>query len=118
MQADGSGDPQTTAPLADALLRYTARGDAPPDARGWGRAAGLHYLEVMALQANTQVSLNAEYERLAVRQLHHSIAPNIPALQVIEGPIGRDGGRSEGKAVGISSYVRDPDGNLVEFIIY
>jgi len=35
--------------------------------------------------------------------------------KVIEGPVPRQGGR---KAAGSSVYVRDPDGNLLEFIIY
>jgi catechol 2,3-dioxygenase-like lactoylglutathione lyase family enzyme len=35
--------------------------------------------------------------------------------KVIEGPVARQGGR---KAAGSSTYVRDPDGNLLEFIIY
>jgi catechol 2,3-dioxygenase-like lactoylglutathione lyase family enzyme len=36
----------------------------------------------------------------------------------IEGPIARVGGRSGGRDVGISVYVRDPDENLLEFISY
>jgi catechol 2,3-dioxygenase-like lactoylglutathione lyase family enzyme len=35
--------------------------------------------------------------------------------KVIEGPVARQGGR---RAAGTSTYVRDPDGNLLEFIIY
>ena len=38
--------------------------------------------------------------------------------EVIEGPVERIGGRDRGQARGISRYVRDPDGNLLEFIIY
>ena len=38
--------------------------------------------------------------------------------KVIEGPVKRDGGRNGGKAVGTSMYIRDPDMNLLEFIIY
>lgn len=34
------------------------------------------------------------------------------------GPVRREGGRGDGKAVGTSLYTRDPDGNLVEFIVY
>lgn len=37
--------------------------------------------------------------------------------KIIEGPAPRDGGRGGG-TVGQSVYVRDPDGNLLEFIIY
>ena len=35
--------------------------------------------------------------------------------KIIEGPVPRQGGR---KKIGSSVYVRDPDGNLLEFIIY
>jgi catechol 2,3-dioxygenase-like lactoylglutathione lyase family enzyme len=34
---------------------------------------------------------------------------------IIEGPVEREGGR---RAVGVSRYVRDPDGNLLEFMHY
>jgi catechol 2,3-dioxygenase-like lactoylglutathione lyase family enzyme len=35
--------------------------------------------------------------------------------KIVEGPVARQGGR---RAAGSSVYVRDPDGNLLEFIIY
>lgn len=38
--------------------------------------------------------------------------------EVIEGPVERVGGRDGGTATGVSHYVRDPDGNLLEFIRY
>ncbi len=38
--------------------------------------------------------------------------------RVIEGPVERDGGRDGGRAKGMSLYVRDPDANLLEFMIY
>ena len=38
--------------------------------------------------------------------------------KVIEGPVERQGGRSGGRAKGTSVYIRDPDANLLEFIIY
>lgn len=34
------------------------------------------------------------------------------------GPVPRTGGRSQGKLTGQSVYIRDPDGNLLEFIVY
>ena len=37
---------------------------------------------------------------------------------VIEGPAPRQGGRNGGVDTGTSRYIRDPDGNLLEFIIY
>jgi catechol 2,3-dioxygenase-like lactoylglutathione lyase family enzyme len=36
-------------------------------------------------------------------------------IEIVEGPVARDGGR---RAAGSSVYVRDPDGNLVEFMTY
>jgi catechol 2,3-dioxygenase-like lactoylglutathione lyase family enzyme len=38
--------------------------------------------------------------------------------KIIEGPGPRDGGRNGGTVTGQSVYVRDPDGNLLEFMIY
>ncbi len=38
--------------------------------------------------------------------------------ELIEGPVGRVGGRSAGTDEGMSVYTRDPDGNLVELISY
>ena len=35
-----------------------------------------------------------------------------------EGPVERVGGRDGGRATGTSLYTRDPDGNLLEFIVY
>jgi catechol 2,3-dioxygenase-like lactoylglutathione lyase family enzyme len=34
------------------------------------------------------------------------------------GPVPREGGRDGGRRVGTSLYTRDPDGNLLEFIVY
>jgi len=34
------------------------------------------------------------------------------------GPVPREGGRNGGRQVGTSMYTRDPDGNLLEFIVY
>lgn len=42
-------------------------------------------------------------------------AANAP---IEEGPVQREGGRGGGKMVGTSMYTRDPDGNLLEFIVY
>jgi catechol 2,3-dioxygenase-like lactoylglutathione lyase family enzyme len=40
---------------------------------------------------------------------------NRAGAKVIEGPVGRQGGRKKSAS---SVYVRDPDGNLLEFMIY
>ena len=36
-------------------------------------------------------------------------------VPVVEGPVERVGGRGQ---TGQSTYIRDPDGNLLEFIVY
>ena len=40
---------------------------------------------------------------------------DLAGAKVVEGPVERQGSR---KMVGSSTYVRDPDGNLLEFMIY
>lgn len=49
-----------------------------------------------------------------------SLAELIAALEVevVTGPVERRGGRAGGTGMGTSTYVRDPDGNLLEFIVY
>jgi catechol 2,3-dioxygenase-like lactoylglutathione lyase family enzyme len=47
----------------------------------------------------------------------HSLLEQANA-KIIEGPIERRGGRDRGRAKGTSVYVRDPDANLLEFMIY
>lgn len=39
-------------------------------------------------------------------------------VETIEGPVSRTGGKDAGSAVGTSRYIRDPENNLLEFIIY
>jgi catechol 2,3-dioxygenase-like lactoylglutathione lyase family enzyme len=38
--------------------------------------------------------------------------------KIIEGPVERVGGRDNGRAKATSVYIRDPDSNLLEFMIY
>ncbi len=40
------------------------------------------------------------------------------ASPIEEGPVSRQGGRSNGNDIGASVYTRDPDANLIEFICY
>jgi len=39
-------------------------------------------------------------------------------IEIELGPVARTGGRSAGSVAGQSLYTRDPDGNLLEFIVY
>lgn len=43
---------------------------------------------------------------------------SVASVEIIEGPVERVGGKDVGSATGISRYVRDPEDNLLEFIIY
>ena len=47
----------------------------------------------------------------------HSCLEKLDAA-IEEGPVERKGGRNGGEDTGISVYTRDPDDNLLEFIIY
>ncbi len=40
------------------------------------------------------------------------------SVEIIEGPVERVGGKDGGSATGISRYIRDPEDNLLEFIVY
>jgi catechol 2,3-dioxygenase-like lactoylglutathione lyase family enzyme len=39
-------------------------------------------------------------------------------VEIVEGPVPRAGGRNSGRTMGTSVYVRDPDQNLLEFMVY
>lgn len=38
--------------------------------------------------------------------------------EIVEGPVRREGGRALGTVSGTSIYTRDPDNNLLEFMVY
>jgi catechol 2,3-dioxygenase-like lactoylglutathione lyase family enzyme len=42
----------------------------------------------------------------------------ILSIPIIEGPVERAGGRKLGGMTGTSVYIRDPDSNLLEFMVY
>ena len=42
----------------------------------------------------------------------------LEGVDTIEGPVTRTGGKDQGSATGTSRYIRDPEFNLLEFIIY
>jgi catechol 2,3-dioxygenase-like lactoylglutathione lyase family enzyme len=48
--------------------------------------------------------------------LHSTLEEMDAAIE--EGPVDRKGGRNGGQDMGVSVYTRDPDDNLLEFIIY
>lgn len=48
--------------------------------------------------------------------LHHLLKTLDAAIE--EGPVERKGGRANGDDIGTSVYTRDPDANLLEFIVY
>jgi catechol 2,3-dioxygenase-like lactoylglutathione lyase family enzyme len=43
---------------------------------------------------------------------------DVVGARIEVGPVERVGGRDNGRAVGASIYTRDPDDNLLEFIVY
>ena len=45
-------------------------------------------------------------------------ALQLAGASVEEGPVERSGARQSGRAKGTSLYIRDPDQNLLEFIVY
>ena len=51
-----------------------------------------------------------------MRRLLRRLGRERGAVVIETGP--RQGGRNGGVDTGISRYIRDPDGNLLEFIIY
>jgi extradiol dioxygenase family protein len=51
-----------------------------------------------------------------VAQLKETLHAAGAAVEV--GPVERVGGRDRGRARGTSLYTRDPDNNLLEFIVY
>ncbi len=55
------------------------------------------------------------WEGLLLSIIEHLRILSIP---IIEGPVERAGGRKLGSMTGTSVYVRDPDNNLLEFIVY
>jgi hypothetical protein len=42
----------------------------------------------------------------------------ILSISILEGPVERKGGHMLGDMTGISVYIRDPDNNLLEFMVY
>lgn len=43
---------------------------------------------------------------------------NAAGVAIEDGPVERIGARNGGTVKGVSHYIRDPDGNLLEFIVY
>jgi len=80
-------------------------------------------LPVILISAVNEIPADAANADLFMSKLDGPIAmcENIAAMldrakaKIIEGPVPRQGGR---KKTGSSVYVRDPDGNLLEFMIY
>ena len=69
-------------------------------------------IEAFAAESEAQGTLAPEVVA-ALRQ-----ARDAAGALVIEGPVPREGGRGAGHQTGTSIYSRDPDQNLLEFIVY
>jgi catechol 2,3-dioxygenase-like lactoylglutathione lyase family enzyme len=127
-------------PAADpeAMLRfYRALGFEGPEPEAW-RASGVPFASVCcgdqkinlhapALWQNPRFHLRGASARPGCGDLCFVWSGGQDALlarlreagaRVEEGPVQREGGRDRGRARGTSLYARDPDGNLLEFIMY
>ena len=78
------------------------------------RNMGMIAVSAIASGVNTQMS------RGSTHKLAHTLNKMLvkSGAEVIEGPVQRDGGRSLGSMRGTSLYTRDPDNNLLEFMVY
>ena len=59
--------------------------------------------------------LDPNYALQVLLDISHEQSLERLLRKVVEGPVARQGGRRKGAS---SVYVRDPDGNLLEFMIY
>jgi catechol 2,3-dioxygenase-like lactoylglutathione lyase family enzyme len=122
----------------DEMLRfYRALGFAAPTPEEWNASGALHFtlqlgqqkinVHAPALWENSKFTLRGPTARPGCGDFCFVWSADEPALQrmlraagaqIEEGPVERAGGRDGGRAKGTSYYTRDPDGNLLEFIIY
>ena len=126
-----------TAQPEEMLRFYRALGFAVPSPEEWA-ARGVPFFSIQfgdnkinvhapALWGNAAFTLRgaigaAGLRRLLLRVvgLARRVAPHAARRRraVEEGPVERVGGRDAGRAKGTSLYTRDPDRNLLEFIVY
>jgi catechol 2,3-dioxygenase-like lactoylglutathione lyase family enzyme len=120
------------------MLRfYRALGFAVPTPEEW-QASGLPYFSIQFGENKINVHAPALWRNPAFTLRGHPAVPGCgdfcfvwsgtqaalsDALEaagatIEEGPVERVGGRHRGTAKGSSLYTRDPDGNLLEFIVY
>ena len=126
-----------TAKPEEMLRFYRALGFSAPTPEQW-RASGAPYFALHLGQQKINVHAPALWQSGTFTLRGPSALPgcgdfcfvwsaDVEALgsllrkanaQIEEGPVERIGGRDHGRARGTSFYTRDPDGNLLEFIIY
>jgi catechol 2,3-dioxygenase-like lactoylglutathione lyase family enzyme len=126
-----------TAKPEEMLRFYKALGFEVPDADAW-RASGKHVFTIQFGDNKINVHAPALWQRgdFTLRgptaqpgcgdfcfvwsgtpdSLKQALDAAGAAVEV--GPVPRVGGRSGGRDTGSSVYTRDPDGNLLEFMIY
>jgi len=126
-----------TARPEEMLRFYRALGFAAPTPEEWKVSGALHFslhlgqqkinVHAPALWENAKFTLRGPTARPGCGDFCFVWSADAQALQrmlhaasaqIEEGPVERLGGRDHGRAQGISFYTRDPDGNLLEFIIY
>lgn len=119
------------------LVFYRAMGFAAPSPEEW-RATGLPYFSIQFGENKINVHAPELWRNPAFTLRGHPALPGcgdfcfvwsgtLAALRetlqesgapIEEGPVERVGARHRGTARGLSVYTRDPEGNLLEFIVY
>ncbi len=122
----------------DEMLRfYRALGFTAPSPEEWSASGALHFtLQLGNQKINVHAPALWQNPKFTLRcpvavpgcgdfcfvwsDTEAALASTLRAAgaQIEEGPVERAGGRDGGRAKGTSYYTRDPDGNLLEFIIY
>jgi hypothetical protein len=118
-------------------VRFQETGFAVPELEEW-RASGISFFSIQfgdnkinvhapALWKNSKFELRGPTARPGCGDFCFVWSGTLGELkealsragaEIVEGPVERVGGREGGRAKGMSIYTRDPDRNLLEFIIY
>ncbi|MEN8182951.1 MAG: hypothetical protein ABFS46_10500 [Myxococcota bacterium] len=122
----------------EALLRFYGQlGFGVPDPEAW-RRSGVPFFSIQLREQKINVHAPALWQQAGFTLRGPAALPGCgdfcfvwegggtalrqtleaAGAEIVEGPVERIGGRDGGRAKGTSLYTRDPDGNLLEFIVY